>query len=106
MYDRKIYYQFREIMKEEFKLRLKKKKDYSRFKFVFDYSFNSLSLEFQEIIKKTYLDSKFKFWWMELYPQTTFYRKRHRAISSFVHLFNLIYENFNDFTFNSHYVLC
>ncbi len=58
-----------------------------------DYCLSRLKDDFKEIIVKDFLENSYKYWWLESYSETNYYRKRFRAITAFVNLFNLIYEN-------------
>ena len=73
----------------------------NKFLEAFNYSFNSLEGEYKEIFSKTYLEKAYQFWWLDYYCKSSYYRKRIIAVTSFVHLFELVHENINDYSFNS-----
>ena len=65
---------------------------------IFDYCLNSMSNEYRNVLDKTFINPSYKFWWVDYYSQSSFYRMRQKAVSSFVSLYMMIYENLNDFT--------
>lgn len=69
---------------------------YKKYQEVIDYCYNALSYEYQRIIKKSYLefDDLFKFWWIDEYSKSAFYRKIRKAENAFVNLFEMKYEKF------------
>ena len=83
------------------KLRLRKEvEDTQKFNYfvsVFNFCLDHLEHEYRTILVKTYVKCQFKFWWVDVYTKTTFYRMRARALTNFVSLFELIYENIEDF---------
>ena len=102
MYDRNIYQKFELILgqKEVLKLRVNSRdgnNSYRKYIKVFDYCYKSLSDEHREILNKTYINKNYRFWWVDRYSKSSYYRKRIIAITSFVHLFEFIYENFVHF---------
>ena len=76
------------------------KEEYLKLLSITNYCLDRLDLEYREIIERSYLDSEYEFWWVDKYCKTSFYRKREKAISSFVQLFDLIYENYPHFSTN------
>ena len=76
------------------------KHEYVKFMSTLNYCLNSLSDDYREIIEESYFKSNFKFWWVDKYCKSSFYRKREKAICSFVQLFVLIYENYVHFSYN------
>ena len=76
------------------------KQEYKKLLSIIRYCLNSLEYDYKEIIRSSYLNKNYKFWWTDHYCQSSYYRKRNKAVVSFVHLFNLIYENFDDFSAN------
>ena len=64
-----------------------------RFDYVFDYVYKSLNGEYQNILSKTYISPSFKYWWVEIYSKSSFYRLREKALTSFISLFEMMYEN-------------
>ena len=83
------------------KVQLKKEpgdnKQFTFFQNVFNFCLDQLEHEFRTLIINSYINCSFKFWWVDIYTRTTFYRMRARALSNFVSLFELIYENIQDF---------
>lgn len=75
-------------------------KDYEQFNKVINYCRNALNFEYLLIIDSYLKVIQFPFWWTENYSTSSFYRKRLKAITSFVLLFELIYENLNDYSLN------
>ena len=67
---------------------------------IYNYCLNSLKSNFREILLKSYFNVSYKFWWVDKYSQSAYYRRRAKAVISFVNLFNLIYENFSYFSRN------
>lgn len=65
-----------------------------RFHFVFDYVLKSLHGEYQHILTNTFINPSFKYWWVGIYSKTSFYRLREKALTSFISLFEMMYENF------------
>ena len=100
MCDQKIYSKLKSIIKARNRVRTLSIFDKEREKFfgVFNYCLSSLKDEYQMILKNSYFDLKYQFWWLDFYCKSTYYRKRYWAINSFVHLFETIYENITDLT--------
>ena len=98
MHDLTIYEKFNEIIK--IKTGLKNNSfDSNKRKIVIgiiNHCLNSVEDDFGLILRKTYFENSYKFWWLDYFSKSTFYRKRFRAISLFVHLFEMIYENIDD----------
>ena len=61
---------------------------------ILDYCLSSLKSDFQEILNESYFNVSYKFWWVDYYSKSAFYRRREKAITSFVSLFEMINENF------------
>ena len=102
MYDKRIYQKLDKIIQDRKKLQLKQeKKKYARFNVIFNYCLSALSYEYQKILRKSYFEDEYKFWWVDEYSKTAYYRKRIKAVTSFVKLFELINENFDNFSSNS-----
>ena len=70
-----------------------------RFQSVFNYCLDRLHYDYRNILVNSFIDCRFKFWWMEFYSKSTFYRLRGKALTSFVSLFEMIYENIQDFSY-------
>jgi len=96
---KEIYCKFNQIIRKRNQVVFKGKQsfEYQKFNFTLSRSLSLLKEEYSMILNKTYFDCSYKFWWVDYYSKTCFYNKRFIAISSFVHLFYVIYENFNDF---------
>ena len=75
-----------------------RKQDLKEFMSVYNYCLDSLKPEYRFILLESFLDVSYKYWWLDYYCQSSFYRKRLKAVSSFVHLFETIYENFDDYS--------
>lgn len=65
------------------------------FKEKLNYCLDHLKEEYREIINNSFLIACYQFWWLDKYSESAYYRKRFRAISSFVFLFKTFDENFN-----------
>lgn len=93
------YQKLKEIMLQ--KVELKKspddRKKYTFFLNVFNFCLNQLEYEYKSLLIRSFLKCSYKFWWVDIYTKSTFYRMRARALSNFVSLFELIYENIQDF---------
>jgi len=105
MQKKKIHTKFDSILakKKELRFRLTTRdgrQEYFKFMSVLNYCLNQLTNEYREILEESYLNPKFRFWWVDKYCKSSFYRKRVTAISSFVRLFDLIYENYPHFSVN------
>ena len=97
MHELEINEKLRTIIKENNRLKLSGNyEEFLKFNKVMTYCYKSLSYEYQRIFRKCYLEEEFKLWWEEEYSKTSFYRKRIKVITSFVNLFEMKYENFND----------
>ena len=69
---------------------------YQKLKEVMDYCYQSLSYEYQRLIKKCYFTKDFKFWWNDEYCKSSFYRKIKKAENAYMRLFLLkYYEEFD-----------
>lgn len=71
----------------------KQKVVFKKFSYVFNHALNCLKDEYKQIIYKTYLGDYFKFWWIDYYCKSSYYRKRIVAVTAFVKIFEIIYEN-------------
>ena len=73
-------------------------KTFEQFRFIgmFNYCTNLMKEEYLFILKNSYFNVTYRFWWLDYYCQSSYYRKRFTAVSSFVSLFEMIYENFTD----------
>ena len=69
-----------------------------RYLAIFDYCLNSLKEEYRFILEKSYLERNYQYWWLDYFCQSSYYRKRFWAINCCVHLFEMIHENFNDYS--------
>ncbi len=98
MRDYKIYLKINRIIEERKMILSGKQKEKEQLKFLgmFNYCLSSLKEEYILILQNTYLTLSYQFWWLDYYSKSSFYRKRFTAVSSFVALFEMIYENFND----------
>ena len=76
------------------------KHEYFKFMTSLNYALDSLSYEYKRIMNHTYFERDYKFWWIDEYCKSSFYRKRDKAVASFVHMFELVYENFYHFSNN------
>ena len=66
---------------------------------IFDYCLERLEYEYRNVLVNSFINCTYKFWWLEYYSKSTFYRMRERALVSFVSLFEMIYENISDFAY-------
>ena len=51
-----------------------------------------LKKDYREILSKTYFEKEYDYWWVDFYSESCFYRKRLRAIKSFMYIFKMFYE--------------
>ena len=100
MHDLDYYSKFNEIINVSKVLKIKRihTSDSERFFKALNYCLNKLKDEYRMILENSYFECEYKFWWMDYYCKSSFYRKRYWAIVAFVRLFELIYENSNDFS--------
>ena len=85
----------------EFKRFLRQYKDTCyKFFLTFDYCMNLMRNNFRDILVNSYFNVTYKFWWVDHYCKSSYYRMRARAVSAFVNIFNIIYENFPRFSRN------
>lgn len=98
MRDKEVYLKIQQIIEIRRKLLSAKESSLAKEKFLhmFEYCLNSMKEEYLRILQNSYFSKCYKFWWMDYYCQSSYYRKRLVAITSFVSLFEMIYENFND----------
>ena len=74
--------------------------EYLKFTSVMNYCLNALRTDYREIMIESYINPVYRFWWVDKYCKSSFYRRRTKAITSFVNLYNLIYENYPSFSNN------
>ena len=98
MRDYKIYSKINHLIevRKQFLNLKEKNKEHLKFLGMFNYCLNSMKEEYLFILQNSYLNISYKFWWLDYYCKSSYYRKRFTAVSSFVSLFEMIYENFND----------
>lgn len=98
MRDYKIYSKINQLIEVRNRLLFLKEKQMEDLKFLgmFNYCLNSMKEEYLFILQNSYLKRSYQFWWLDYYCKSSYYRKRFTAVSSFVSLFEMIYENFND----------
>ena len=97
----KIYYEFNKIMSMRKPYQIhssneKEKKESERFEAILNFVLSQFKEEYKTIFTRTYLTNDYQFWWLEYYCKSSYYRKRCKAVTSFVRLFKMIYENFTD----------
>ena len=100
MRDYEIYSKIEEIIRSRRSILLKPKRtsEHSKFLTAFNYCLGSIKDEFNVILENSYIHPSYHFWWLDYYSKSAFYRKRFFAAKAFVSLFELIYENFNDYS--------
>ena len=76
----------------------------TRLNAIINYCLNRLKSEYSTILINSYFKCDYVFWWADYYSKTDYYRKRIKAISSFVHLFEIIDENPDFFTAYRNYL--
>lgn len=54
----------------------------------FNRAYKSLKYCYRHIINEAYLKDNYKFWWLEEFEHTTYYRNRSRAVKTFLLVFN------------------
>ena len=81
MNSRKIYNQFNSILKNA------NQKNYQIKKCL-----RLLKDDYKEILENSFFKRIYDYWWVDCYSVTNYYRKRFRAIRSFVCLFNVMNE--------------
>ena len=64
---------------------------------IIKYCLKSLKEDYRDILLKSYFECDYPFWWVDYYCKSCYYRKRLKAVTSFVLLFEVIYENPNYF---------
>ena len=74
----------------------RRKGDLEKLHYVIEYCLNSLDFEYKQILESSFLKNEYQYWWLDQYSKATFYRKRNKALTSFLILLETIYENFND----------
>ena len=65
-----------------------------------NYCLKSVKPSSREILLNSYFQRDYKFWWIDKYCKSSYYRMRTRAVHCFVNLFDTIYENFSYFSRN------
>ena len=105
MCDKEMYQKLKMIAKKKLALLSKihtrdGKLEYRKYTAIVNYCLNALKFEYREIITKSYLNPDYKYWWVDSYCKSCYYRKRIKAVNSFVRLYELIYENFRHFSNN------
>ena len=98
MRDYKIYSKINQIIETRNKfLRLNEKKtEHLIFLGMFNYCANSMKNDYLFILENSYFKPTYQFWWLDYYCKSSYYRRRFTAVSSFVALFEMIYENFTN----------
>ena len=99
------YTQIKEIVKLKKSLEMKQKMKLDKdeclkFFATYQYCMRRMRKNLRDILQNSYFDVRYKFWWVDEYCKSSFYRMRARAVSCFVNLFNTIYENFSYFSNN------
>ena len=105
MQNENCYAQIKEVARLKKTLEIKRilnqdKDACHKFFTTFNYCMSLMRNNFKEILTKSYFDVDYKFWWVDKYCQSSFYRLRAKAVYSFMNLFNTIYENFSHFYHN------
>ena len=98
MRDYKIYSKINHIIearKRILGLNSKTKEDL-KYLGMFNYVTSLMKEEYLFILNNSYFNITYQFWWLDYYCKSSYYRKRFTAVCSFVSLFEMIYENFND----------
>ena len=98
MRDYQMYKKFKLILENRTLCLLSREKrvEHKKFLGMFNYCVNSMKEEYRFILMNSYIQVSYQFWWLEYYCKSSYYRKRFRAVASFLALFEMIYENFND----------
>ena len=65
---------------------------------IIKYCLKNLKEDYRDILLKSYFECDYPFGWVDYYCKSCYYRKRLKAVTSFVLLFEVIYENPNYFT--------
>ena len=81
MNSRKIYNKFYSILKQK---ETQKSKAISCLDF--------LKEDYKEILNNSFFNKIYEYWWLDYYSETNYYRKRFRAIRSFVNLYQTLDE--------------
>ncbi len=95
----KVYLKIHQIIKT--KEQSKESESYLK---MIDYCLSLMKDEYHLILQNSYFKPSYQFWWTDYYCKSSYYRKRLIAVTSFVSLFEMIYENFNNnsnFIFNA-----
>ena len=98
MRDYQIYSKIKHIAEVRNKFLKENESSVERQKFfgIFNYCLNSLKDEYKFILLNSYFNITYQFWWLDYFCKSSYYRKRFVAVNSFVALYEMIYENFND----------
>ena len=98
MCEQKIYSKLQDITKVVNSILSNDKNDLTEIRYlgIFRYVLNLLKEDYLFILNNSYFNKSYRFWWLDFYSKTSYYRKRFFAVNSFVSLFEMIYENFND----------
>ena len=102
MRDYKIYSKIGRIIEARKSVLSKKEKDKNDLIYlgIFNYVLGLMKKEYLFILTNSYFNNTYRFWWLDYYCKSSYYRKRVIAVNSFVSLFEMIYENFiNDPSF-------
>ena len=65
---------------------------------IIKYCLKQLKEEYRNILIKSYFECDYAFWWVDFYCKSSYYRKRIKAVTSFVLLFEIIDEDPDYFT--------
>ena len=100
MHNSKIYKKFNRLLlaQNNITFHLSSAETFDRFTNAINYCLSSLKEEYQMILKNSYFENGYEFWWLDYYCKSSYYRKRFWAIVAFVRLFEVIYENSNDYS--------
>ena len=105
MRDYQIYSKIKRIsdVRNEFLSVKEKDSDHLKYLGMFNYCKSLMKEEYLLILQNSFFNKNktYQFWWMDYYCKSSYYRKRFIAVNSFVSLFEMIYENFND---NSNFI--
>ena len=107
MHDLSFYTKFNKILNTRKTLRINRIQTDESKKFfkALNYSLKNLKDEYRMILENSFFECDYKFWWVDYFCKSSFYRKRYLAIVAFVRLFEMIYENFDDFSSCSNFSL-
>ena len=101
MCEQEIHSRFNEILTTRNSSRGKEiLNDFEIFNITITYCLNSLDFEYRKILQLTFFKKEYPFWWIDTYSKSAFYRKRNKAMRSFVLVFETRYEIINDSSIN------